>query len=231
MIYEEALSSIEDNISIRVLGGKNASKWHRGKQRLRRKLKPTPSMLALLLVCRKINSEASPIAYGKMSMLLEEIVPWTSEDYLLQVCEKLVQVFGYENLHRIPHVRIEDQEALMDLPLCDWILTIRARLADGGDALGILRPSEARLQPAQDLFCNITRMTLLEYRLDESEYRGFEEGASWLSTTVKPGHQQEIFLEVFRSLKEIVLQRAGPTGGQQTSVVSKMGISAANTTT
>lgn len=162
VIYEEALSPIENNISIRVLGGGNASRWDRGKKRLRRKLKSTPSMLALLLVCRKINSEASPIAYGKMSMLLEEIVPWMSEVYLLQVCDKLVQVFGYEKLHKIPHIRIEDQEALMDLPLCDWMLTMRARIADGGDPLGILRPSEARSQPAQDLFCNITRMTLLE---------------------------------------------------------------------
>lgn len=206
LIYEHVFSEIEDSVSVRVLGRANKH----------RNIKRNPSKLALLLTCRQINSEAWKIAYSKMSMLFDMIRFATRPDDRKEAeCvhhdfDELVAVFGYEKLHRIPYLEIEDSYVLSRLAIWDCCAAMRHRRRTEESQMEIPDPTivTRQLRPAEELFCNIARMTVRDLDLKMEQCEVFEDGPSWFWTVVQPGRRrQERFLRIFQNLKEITVKR------------------------
>lgn len=225
-IYEYVLADVQDNVCIDLEGGPNKIHKVSGKNRSVPNADNT-SRLDLLLTCKQINTEATGIAFSKMSMSIDTIFPKPSD--LIDRCEatltegherlnailtNLIIVFMSANLEHVQAMQFPRTEVLHHLvsfntPFLDVqhsTASCTAKCASLSYFQGIVH----------ELFHNIKRITIdVEDRKLTQLYKHLNKGASWLSVTMQPCEAKEV-LSVFSNLEEIVVRRSC---GEQVSKV------------
>ena len=225
-IYEFVLADVQDNVCIDLEGGDNKIYKVNGKNRSAPNGDKT-SRLSLLLTCRQINTEASGIAYSKMSMSLDTVFPNPRDfptrgtaaltvggERMSLIMANFVKVFIGPNLACIPDMVFPRTEVLLHL------LTFNSPTMDDQRHTDFCTAKCASLSYWQGLvhsiFHNVKRITVDgEDRKLGSLYKDLTKGASWLSITMEP-YEVRCVLQVFSNLEEIVVRR---NCGEQVSKV------------
>ena len=216
-IYEFVFADVQDNVCIDLEGGLNKSHKVSGKNRSVPNDDNT-SRLSLLLACKQINTEASGIAFSKMSMSIDTVFVKPS-DFLTRCNAALTEgsermnailsnfliVFSAANLACVPAMEFPRTEVLLHLasfnsPYMDVqrsTASCTAKCASRSYFQGLVH----------ELFHKVKRITIdaKDGELDRL-YRLLNEGAPWLSVTMQPCEAKEI-LTAFSSLEEIVVRR------------------------
>lgn len=216
-IYEHVFADVQDNVCIDLEGGLNKIHKVSGKNRSV-PIDDNTSRLSLLLTCKQINTEATGIAFSKMSMSIDTVFPKPSdlidrcEDTLAEGHERLntiltnlITVFMGANLAHVQAMHFPRTEVLLHLvsfntPFLDvqhTTASCTAKCASLSYFQGLVH----------ELFHNVKRITI---DVDDGKltqlYRHLNKGASWLSVTMQPCEVREV-LGVFSNLEEIVVRR------------------------
>ena len=217
-IYEYVLAEVQDNVCIDLEGG--ANKLHKvTPKRPQREIKDeNTSHLNLLLTCRQINTEASGIAYSKMSMSLDTAFA-APEDFhtrsteafaeggerLSSIMHSFTKTFLGQNIAVVPVMKFPSVGTLLNLtifnsPLLDkqcstTNCTVKCTWLSQWQGL------------VHNVFHNVTSLDIDgEDGCMGQLYRSLTSGASWLSITMQPHEVQDV-LSIFSNLEEIVVRR------------------------
>jgi len=216
-IYEYVLADVQDNVFIDLEGGPNKIHKVSGKNRSVPNDDNT-SRLDLLLTCKQINTEATGIAFSKMSMSIDTVFPEPSD--LVDRCEatvteghermnailtNLIIVFMCANLAHVQAMHFPRTEVLTHL------VSFNCPFQDVQHSTATCTDKCASLSYFQgmvhELFHNVKCITIdVEDGELEQLYRSLNKGASWLSVTMQPCEVREV-LGVFSNLEEIVVRR------------------------
>lgn len=214
-IYEYTLADVEDEVSIRIDGGTNANHSELRLRALKRRVLPEDDeadigpKLTLLLACKQINSEATSIAYSKMSMSLTKMMDYSPGTWRVRHDEassfmaNLRRVFGDDKLKFVKKLILKDDSWLSMLACFDCYLGVPTSPSSRG--------------PIGSVLHHVDTIVLHSDR----EIRGYNymvlpEGRSWVSVCLRPVHNKEV-LTTFSSLRQIVVKKH--EGGEQTSLV------------
>ncbi|GAB7326743.1 hypothetical protein MBLNU13_g10691t1 [Cladosporium sp. NU13] len=225
-IYELVLAEVQDSICIDLEGGHNKIHKVSGKNRSVPSDDNT-SRLSLLLTCKQVNTEATGIAFSKMSMSMDTVFPKPSDlltrcdatltegsERLNAIMANFLKVFTCANLACIQAMHFPRTEVLLHL------VSFNSPFIDVQHSNASCTAKCASLSYFQglvhELFHNVKRIIInVEDRQLDQLYRHLTKGASWLSVTMQPGEAKEV-LGVFSNLEEIVVRRSC---GEQVSKV------------
>lgn len=221
-VYEDVLADVEDNVCIRIEGGANANHKKRRLKTIKRRVLPEDdeeSRLSLLLTFKQVYSEASSIAYSRMSMSLEDNDKLLQGDILLagqhlaNLMGGLQAVFGKEKLQLIWNFNV-------NIWLFFKFITFDSSLNRERDKpLPMLENDWKRTGPLFDAFHKVRRLTI---RLDMDcpmawLINRLPEGESWLTVMVVPGVATTMLLKTFSELREFVVHH--PSAEQISKVI------------
>lgn len=224
-IYGYTLADVEDEVSIRIDGGTNANHMEPRLNVLKREVLPeeneadTGPKLTLLLACKQINSEATSIAYSKMSLTLTRMLDYSLEN-VWRICHaeassfmaNLQLVFGDNKLRFVKKMILKDDRWLNMLACFDCHV--------GASASPFSRPG-----PIGSVLHHVDTIVLhSDYERRAYKYGVLPEGRSWVSVCLQPVHNKEV-LATFPRLRQIVVKKH--EGGEQTSLVQDVIIYAA----
>lgn len=227
-IYDYVFADVQDNVCLDLEGGYNMV--HKVVDKKPRSVhnEDNTSRLSLLLTCRQINTEASGIAYSKMSMSLDTVFPnpcdfrTRAQEALLEggsrlsmIMATITSTFLGTNLAAIPVMGFPSTEVLVHL------LTFNSPTMDSQTSTAFCTAKCLSLSWYHGLIHNLfhtVKRIVLDGEDQEMDrlYLALTEGASWLSVTMEPYEASDV-LKVFSNLEEIVVRRE--CGEQVTKVV------------
>lgn len=229
-IYDYVLADVQDNVCIDLEGKDNIVHKVVAKKTRSVPTEDKTSRLSLFLTCRQINTEASLIAFSKMSMSLDTVFPNPAdfdEDGVEVIRESglrlgmimvgvvnsfsdaklaAISVMEFPNTRILVHLLTFDSPVLEIDPLTDSPCTAKcASLAQHQEGM------------IHHMLHNVKRIILnQENERFNDHYKALTKGASWLSVTMQH-YQVEAVLSIFSNLEEIVVRREGC--GEQVSKV------------
>jgi len=217
-IYEYVFADVQGNVCIDL---ERADKKKTRKVSSKKpKSTPNPdetSRLSLLLTCRKINTEASGIAFSKMSMSIDNVFPVTQYtdirgkvsladggERLAMILGKVTKTFLGGNLGAVPAMVFPSTEIVFELVKCNNHMMDIQRPTDFCTANCALYSHYQGV--VHTLFHNVRRIVVGGEEFFGGYYEYLSEGASWLSITMEPRDLKGV-LNVFSNLEEIVVRR------------------------
>lgn len=212
-IYEYVLTEVQDNMCIDLENGLNQKYRPRVRQQKR-----DASPLSMLLTCRKINREASPMAYSKMSMSLDAIHPdrdavlshWDIEAYLKNrrrlksILATFANTFRADIRSYVTTMRLPNLLVLYEIVRCNCTALSSREFSKRCSAKCDLTGSHRGL--VHNVFHHIRRIIVEDLSVN-GYYRNLVEGASWLSIFMTVPAQVEEVFRTFSNLEEIVVRR------------------------
>jgi hypothetical protein len=218
-IYEYVFADVQDNVCIDLerADNKKETRKVRGKKPKSTSNPDETSRLGLLLTCRKINTEASGIAFSKMSMSIDNVFPVTQYtdirgkvslddrgERLASILGKVTKTFLGGNLGAIPTMVFPSTEILFELVKCNNHTMDIQRPTDFCTAKCALYSHYQGV--VHNLFHNVRRIVVGGEEAFGGYYEYLSKGASWLSITMEPRDLKGV-LNVFSNLEEIVVRR------------------------
>lgn len=213
MIYEYALADIDEGICIKVDRGykePHRGRWAKNKERRLKVIEgrvlqddeddvDEVSNLALLLTCKQINKEASPIAYSKMSMTITKLPSLSSIkrawNATSEMCRRFSNGFSGDKLKYVKTLVLPDAVDILQLLCCiawRWF------------------PDTKVLSQADHIICQFSE-DYLSYI-----FGSLTDGASWLSVVMDSDDGEDL-VEKFPRLQFITARR--DCGDQVSKVV------------
>jgi hypothetical protein len=226
LIYEYVLADVQDNICIKLECGNDQAHKSRITKSRSVSRDDNASQLSMLLACKQINSEASGIAYSKMSISMSSISALAEgrgghkAEGLAQIIPRVKSVFeNFTETFDPANSSLIKTLVLRDSGDLDCMTDLEAFLSRFYSSLRVSSPTGSCTVRCNSFFRHrvllhttfhhIQRVIIQE---DESiertmyAYSKLTDGASWLSVSLYPS-QVDSVLHILPSVQQIVVCR------------------------